>query len=486
MNTAQRIVKNTTSLLVSGIISSLIGLVVIIYLARVLGPGDFGKINFVMAIVIYFTLIANLGLPLLGTREVAKQRDKIKDYLSSILTLRLCLAVLGFGLLLIMTFFLNKPLDIKYLLILYGLGLIPAALLLDWVFQGVERMEYIGAARILAGATFLALVIWFVKNPGQLLLIPCFQVAGNLLAAGVLIFFSVRHFGKPKFRFDLVFWRSLLRQALPIGLALIMTRVFFYIDIVMLGFMKSIEDVGYYSAAYKIIMFLIMAGGAYHDAIFPLMSSYYKTSLDSLTRLLQPTAKLMVTMGLPLAVGGVILAKPLMHLLYGPGYGAGIIALQILIWAVLGNYINSIFAKGLVACGRQIKWTQIMIVVVVVNLILNFILIPPLGIIGAAIATVSAEAIGFPIYYISFSKIVKVDIQSYVPKILVSCVIMASFLYWGLNGLNLNVFTLILAGAAVYFISLYLIRGITKEEIRLARSTVLAKKEGRGNFNAEI
>ncbi len=108
MNTAQRIVKNTFSLLFSSIFAQFISFFVVVYLARILGPGDFGKISFAITITIYFTLIINLGLPLLGTREIARDREKINDYLNNILTMRLCLAALSFGLLLLMTFFLNK------------------------------------------------------------------------------------------------------------------------------------------------------------------------------------------------------------------------------------------------------------------------------------------------------------------------------------------------------------------------------------------
>jgi len=217
MNTAQRIIKNTFSLLFAAIIAQFLGLIAIVYLARILGPEDFGKINFAIAIITYFTLIANLGLPLLGTREIAREREKIADYLNNILTMRLCLAGLSFSLLLLMIYFLNKPVEIKYLIILYGLGLIPSALLLDWLFQGIERMEYIALGRILGGVIYLGFVLWFIKSRDQLLLIPCFSIAGGLFSAGLLFSIFIKNFGKPRLKFDFISWENLLRQALPIG-----------------------------------------------------------------------------------------------------------------------------------------------------------------------------------------------------------------------------------------------------------------------------
>lgn len=476
MNTAQRIAKNTASLLFSGIISQLIGFAAVIYLARVLGPSDFGKINFAIAVVTYFTLIANMGLPLLGTREIARQTDKIKDYIGSILSIRLFLALLGFGLLLLMAFLLNKPLEIKYLLILYGLGLIPSALLLDWAFQGVEKMEYIGLGRILAAIIYVGLVFWFIKSPEQLLLIPCFGFAGGLLAAVILFSIFAKNFGKPVFKIDLVFWKGLLRQSLPIGFSLIMAQIFYNIDTVMLGFIRSDEEVGYYNAAYKIIMLFIFVIGVYHDAIFPVISNYYKTSLDSLKKLLSITQELMVAVAVPLAVGGTILARPIINLLYGTDYNNGIIAFQILIWAVVIIYINTAYSRGLLACKKENWFLAGTIIPAAVNLVSNFILIPPLGLKGAAISTVIAEASGFLVMYIGFKKIFHMPFHNYIVRPLLASSLMLIFLYWGLNSLNLNIVSLLTGGALIYLGLFYLMRGVNREEIALIKSALLGGK----------
>ena len=477
MNTAQRIAKNAVSLLFSGIISQLIGFAAVIYLARVLGPGNFGKITFVIAIVAYFSLIANMGLPLLGTREIAKGRDKTRDYVGNILTLRLCLALLGFGLLLLLALFLNKSIEIKYLILLYGLGLIPSALLLDWVFQGIEKMEYIGLGKTLSIAIYVILVLSFVKSPEQLLLIPCFQVAGSLLAALILFCLSVKTLGKLTFKVDLMLWKNLLRQSLPIGFSLAIAQLFFTIDTVMLGFMRNDEEVGYYNAAYKIIMLFIMAVMAYHDAIFPVISHFHKTSLDSLIKLISGTERLMIAIAMPLAVGGFILARPIIELLYGAGYEGGIIAFQILIWAVFILYINVGYSRGLLACNREKWYLAGAAIPAVINVFANFILIPPFGIIGAATGTVLAQASAFLVIYIGFRRVALVPFHHYIFKPSLASIIMAAFLFWGLDGKNLSLFLLIAGGAFIYGVLFCLMKGITKEDMSLVQNTILANRK---------
>jgi len=466
MNTSQRILRNTLSLLLSGLIAQLLGFFAIIYLAKVLGPADFGKLNFALAIIGYFTLIANLGLPLLGTREIARDLEKIDANLKNILLMRIFLASLSFILLLITVFFLIKPQEMKLLIVLYGLGILSSAFLLDWVFQGVERMEYIGMGRFLGSMIYVGSVLWFVKGHHQLLLVPCFYVVANLSVAVLLISIFTHHFGRPRFRFNFSQCKALFKKALPIGFSIMMLQVVHYIDTVMLGIMKSNEEVGYYSAAYKILMILLTAIWCYQDAVFPVISNYYETSIDLLRNLQSYSTKIMITITLPLAVGGTILAKPIMNLIYGPKYDPAVIALQILIWTVTIGSLHGIYVRGLIACDRQNRRLIIAIVHALTVIVLNLILIPNLGFIGAAISTVSGEFFVIFLSYREFGKIVAVPFHGYILKPLLASSIMALSLYGLQCGENIHLILSIGCGVIVYFISLCLMKGITNEDIR--------------------
>lgn len=473
MTTAQRILKNIASLLFSGIIAQVIAFAAVVYLARILGPGDFGEINFAIAIVSYFTLIADLGLPLLGTREVARDRSNIDYYLGNILTIRLCLAVLGFAFVLLFVTVLNRSLETKLLIILYGIGLFPFSLLLDWVFQGIERMEYIGLGRVAGSVIYTVLVLLFINNSTRLLLIPCFQVASSFFVTGLLIVIYVKACNIPRLNLDFTPWKKFLQQAMPLGISIILIQIIYNIDTIMLGFMKGNMEVGYYNAAYKIILPLIMIGAAYFDAIFPVMSNYYATSLDSLRKLQSYTVKLMVTISLPMAAGGTILAKPIMDLVYGPTYNDGILTFQILIWVPALICLNMIYARGMWACNKQNAYLKIVTGQGVTNIGLNFTLIPSLGIQGAAISTVAAECLGFLFYYRGFNKVVYAPIHNVILKPLIAAIAMAMFLRLGKD---LAVFILIPGGMLIYTIALYFMKGITVADVRLIKCIFGSRK----------
>ena len=402
MNAAQRIVKNTLSLLLSGLVAQLFIFFAMIYLARVLGPGYFGKISFATALIAYFTLVTHLGLPLWGTREIARNRYNIRPYLGNILLLRLSLAALSFVLLLLLMLLLHRPLELKILILLYGTGLFFSALTIDWVFQGIEKMEYVGLGRILSAFTFFGLVILFIKGQRHLFYVPCFQVAGIFFAALALMAVFLKNYGKFRLKLDPRLSKKIFKQALPLGISIILIQIIYSIDIVMLGFMRSDLEVGYYNAAYKIILPLILVGSIYFDAVFPVLSKYHKSSLDSLEKLQSYNAKLMTIAALPLGITGTMLATPIVTTIYGKEYLNSRVAFQILIWAAALIYLNMIYARGMWACNKQNKYLKIVLGQAIINIAFNFLLISPFGIIGAASSTVIAEFAGFFFYQHEF------------------------------------------------------------------------------------
>ncbi len=466
-NAIHVLIKNTLSLLFSGAISVVFSYLTLIYLARVLGAGDFGKLNFALAIAIYFTIIADMGLPLFGARTIARQRSKVKAHMDKIISLRLCLAVVSFILLLLAALLLNQPREVKYLIILYGLGMVPAALLLEWVFQGIEKMEYIGLSRILSRASVFFLVFAFVKGPDQLLLVPCLQFLGNSIAVALLLVVLWRKYGLPQFNLDLSRARKILSAAAPLGAAALMIHVIYNIDTIMLGLMRSDEEVGYYSAACRIIVLLFAPGLAFFDSSFPIISRYYKSSLNSLRQLQYHTVKLVSILAVPLAIGGVLLAAPIIAFLYGKNYQPSAIVLQILIWCVVFWGVNHVYARGLIACDRQNRFLAILVIQVITNLVLNFLLIPSYGVCGAAFATLAAELGGLILYVREFNKIARVPLPGHLLKPLLASLPMAFFLYWGLAKINL--LFLIVGGAAIFLVCLVSIKGVSRQETAMLR-----------------
>jgi len=471
MNTAQRIIKNTLSLLCSGVISQLFGFVAVIYLARVLGPDSFGKINFAMAFLAFVSLLANLGMPLWGAKEIAADQSKMSSITADIVSLRLVLSAVGFIVLIGISLVLNKSSDINALLLLYGLGLFPMALYLDWVFQGIEKMEIIGVGRIVTALANIGLILLLVRGPQQLLWIPVINALAGLLGAILLLIVFKRLRGRFELRIDLQPCRTIIKQSLPLGISMVLIQIIYYLDTILLGFMRSNAEVGMYNAAYKIVLFVIMAGAFYFDAIFPVIAQYYKTSHSAIHKLLSYSARLVAVLAVPMGIGCTLLARPILHLFYGERYEHNAIALQILIWVAVLIYFNMIYARAMWACNQQKAYVKIVAGQALLNVVMNVICIPLLGITGAALSKVAAEMAGLFFYYREFSKIIRVPFMPYIGRPLLACLPMTLFLLAGQYFVTLNIFVLVAGGMIIYCASLYICRGVTRQDALFLRDT---------------
>src|ERR1051326_3761285 len=315
---AARVIRNTGHLIASGVLVQLLGFVSVFYLARILGPADFGLIAFAGTVVTYFWLLADLGVPLSGTQEIARDPARIAaGYVTDVISLRLLLAFVSLALLLLFVIIIPRQADVKILVLLFGITLFPTAALIDWFFQGIEEMNYTALARALSKIIYVVLLFAFVHNSAGLLRIPIFQAVGGTVSTIILFAVYARRFGIAPLSFKFGKWKSILSRALPLGISMVMIQVMYSIDTVLLGFLRTDAEIGYYNAAYRIILFVISVGAVYFDAIFPLASNYFEKSVDSLRVLQRYTTRMIVSVACPMAFGGVVLAEPIMRLFYG-------------------------------------------------------------------------------------------------------------------------------------------------------------------------
>jgi len=471
LNVFQRIVKNMLSLLTAGVLNQFLAILGITYLARVLGPVDFGKINFAFAIASYFLIVSKMGLDVWGNREVARDKHKVQEYASNILGLRICLSLMSYVVLALFVGLLEKPEQTKYLMMFYGFVLFTNAFLLDWIWFALEKMEYVALSQVMGQFCYVGLILLLVKDAARLLWIPWFQVLAGVVTAGLLGTLYVRRFGQVRFSLSQYAWPRLLRQSLPIGLSSIIVALLIYFNLVVLGLMKGDEAVGYYSAAWKITWLLIVLATSFADTIFPVMSQYYGRGTDSLRRLLGYASKAIIAVAVPLAAGGIVLGRSIITLVYGSQYSDAGSAFQILICYAALNYLNMIYARGLWACGKQKTYLIIVSIEALVLLISSLVLVPTMGVVGAAVSILLVETIGIILHYWQLNKVIELSWSNHTIKPGLAAGLMVLFLLAGLR-MELNVIILVGGGVLVYSVFFILLKGVTREDLTFMRSVI--------------
>lgn len=461
MSAARSILKNLLSLIFANILTKALAFLGVAYLARVLGAEGFGKIGFAQAIMVYFLLIVSQGLGTFGAREIAREKTNIKTYADHIVTIRLFFSLISYVLLVVFVLCINQSLEIKRLLLIYGFTLVTFSLTLDWIFQGIEKMEYVALGRIINQIVYVGGLFLLVKNWDQLLRVPAIRIAGTMMGAITLLCIFVKRYGNIKLNYDLNLWKQILKQSIPMGVSFIAIQLYYSFDSVMLGFMKGVTVVGWYNAAYKIVLLFIGFASLFGTTIFPVLSKYYRDSLTKLSKFVFQSSRLSILFGLPIAVGGTILSGQIIRFVYGSAYQPSTLPLQILIWSVFTVYFNCSFAFCLLACDKQKDYMYSVIAGAIVNLIFNFVLIPKYSMLGASIATIVCEIVTLGLILFYSKKIVKAIPGNALLKALGSSTFMGLVLYVLPGNLLIKVFIGILA----YLGAMITLRGIHGEDV---------------------
>ena len=264
--------------------------------------------------------------------------------------------------------------------------------------------------------------------------------------------------------FDLMFWKYLLRESLPLALTVIFTVIYFKIDVVMLSLIRGDNsEIGWYSAAMRLIELMGVLPALIVSALFPIASSLYKDSIDSLKRVFKTSFKYLLIVALPTAVGTLLLSERLIYTIYGKEYIKTIPALKILVFALIFIFVNYILMNILVAIDRQKINAIVAGTCVFVNITLNLCLIPYYGYLGAGAATVITEIVLFALSLYFVTKYVcRVNVIGFLIRPLISVVIMGTFIVLILTKLHLAL--IIFLSALIYFSSLLVLRFFTKDD----------------------
>ncbi|WP_096893810.1 flippase [Candidatus Scalindua japonica] len=391
MSDSSNVAGNFLTLGTGEMVSRVIAFGVTIYLARILGAESYGVIAVAAGVTLYFSKIADFGIEVVGTREIAKFPDSVNHLASAVLSARLTLSVLLTGFTILgAQLFLPEP--EKTIMSLYFFSLIPIAASTKWVHLGLENALPIGLSIIIGEVLTMGIVLCLVQSCDKLWGVPFAQISGELCIAFLLIMALRQRNYKLGFCWDMATALPIFVRALPLLSQAILWLFIYNSDLIFLRFFRDRESVGYYAAAYTLICFLANIGFSYGMSLLPALTRLRSGSAGEKT-LYQTALAHTYAVSLPISVGGCLFASKIINLGFGDGYTNSILALQILIWCIPFSVIRIVPWAGLIARGYQNILLKTVLYSIIVNIVLNVLLIPRYGIIGAAISTVFTECL---------------------------------------------------------------------------------------------
>ncbi|MGL6299114.1 MAG: flippase [Methanobacteriaceae archaeon] len=486
MSLIKSIFKNTGWLFISQIITSVFGFVWTILIARYLGVEDFGILTFAISFTGIFSIFMDVGISTYITREISRDSSSFGKYIRNTIPLKLLLSLLSFlaiiVVLLIMNLFMGYNVLTITVVLIMGMQVFFSSMgyLFIGVFQAYEKMKYQAIGIILNSSILMLGVIACMLLDLGLATVAIMYLMGSLLMAIYLYITLNKQTKIPKLEIDIPFWKKTFKYSLSFGIISLFTQIYFWIDTVMISFLKGEYAVGVYSSAYKFVFVLLTMYNVYMSVVFPYMSKLYQNSTDLLKISYEKSLKYLLLFIVPTAIFTSFYAVDIITLIYGPEYILASSVLQILIWNIVFLFVNGAAAMLLNASGNEFRVAKINGIAATFNVVVNLIMIPYLSYIGASIATVLT---GILICILMNYIILK---ENYTPnkrliediiKIIISSLILLVVLYVVNTGImpgipKISLFLAVPISLIVYFVGIFLTKTLDETDISIIKEIV--------------
>lgn len=473
MNLSSKIAYNTIIQLVGKIISTILGLIALAMMARYLGQAGFGSYITIINFVSFFAVIADLGLTLVTVQMISRPNIDERKVLNNLMGLRLVSIILFLTAAPLVAIFLPYTFAVKIGILIATLSFLFPALnqVLIGLFQKNLRMDKSVIAETVSRIILVIgiyLSIKFNWGLNGMLWATVISAGFNFIAAYLLA--TKFYWLKPAF--DLSFWKEVIKKSWPLAITIVLNLLYLKTDTLILSLIKTPGEVGLYGAAYRIIDVLTTLPFMFAGIILPILTlSWFEERKEYFAAVLQKSFDLMAIFSIPIIAGTLVLAKPLIVLVAGNEFADSGLILKVLIFALVAIFLGCMFAHAVIAINKQREMIKFYIFVSLSAVVLYLIFIPFFSYFGAASITIYSElAIAFFSAYVvwrytSFIPSFKILIKSIIASIAMwaSLIFIPNNFYYSWIGLTLSGFV----AAFVYLISLYLIKGITKKDLKI-------------------
>ena len=389
----QTITKNTFWLFVGQLISRLLRAIIVIYSVRVLSIESWGAFSFSLGVVTFLTIFSDIGINALIIRQSAQEPELKSQYLATAFFCKLgLLAMLITSVLAILPYITKIPeakVIIPILIFVFAFDTLRdlgAAL-----SRAMEKMQIEAGLQIFTNFAIAALGLIFLYNLRTSQSLAIGYALGSFLGLIAASYALRSYYGNLFKNFNKNLIVPIFKTAWPFGLLSIMGIIMLNTDIIMLGWLTTPSDVGYYAAAQKLIQLLYVLPTLISISLFPALARILTKSKEQAAIILGKALTIIIILAIPIALLGVIFADFIINLVFGSAYLPAVNSFRILMLSILIVYPSSLLGQAIFAYDRQKAFIGLVVWSALGNVIFNFLLIPKFGIAGAAIATVIVQ-----------------------------------------------------------------------------------------------
>lgn len=389
--------KNTVLNFIKTFSSIVFPLITFPYVSRVLQPENIGKYNWGNTYVNYFSLLASLGVTTYAIRECSRVRDdkkELSEVSSQIFSINVITTIFAYIILFSVLFLFPNLNPYRRVVLIQSVIILFTTLGADWINSAMEDFAYITIRTVVFQVISLLLMFIFVHKPEDYLI---YAAIGTFSSSGSNIMNMVyrRRFCRIWFTFHTE-WRKHLKPIMLLFVMLVAQTIFSNSDVTMLGLMRTDYETGLYSTASKVYNLLNQLMASILWVVLPRLSNYYADkNYKEINPLLKKSLQLMAMVCLPCLFGVSVLSKEILRLIGGQNYLDAWPSLIILMGSLFFSLIGGSFIGNMIMLPskREIYFVRACIAAAIINIVLNYVLIPLWGANGAAFTTLLAHVI---------------------------------------------------------------------------------------------
>jgi O-antigen/teichoic acid export membrane protein len=388
-----RAASNTAWRASGELLGKLATLVVYAVLAREGGETEVGVLVLALAVCQIATMPVDVGIDRVFVREVVADPSEYPHRFAEVLGVKLALAVPTIVVTLAVSFAYPETVRNSIAILLFAFLLESLMRTLHSVFVALERSDLIARCIVLQRLLAAVLGVGAITAGFGVVGVAAGYAAGVVAGLAWSAVLLRRHVGAPHWRPSIHGWRRRARLSLPFATQDIFTILLFKLDAVVLSILASEAIVGRYGSAYRLLestFFITVALGA---AFSPMFTYLNRDSDPPVNAAFGSSLKLALVLLTPIGVAFACLPEPICRLFFGPGFEGSAEPLRILAPVVVILGVVSLSSSVVVSRNRPSGIVRASGAMVILNLVLNLILIPPWGASGAATAMLVTEAV---------------------------------------------------------------------------------------------
>lgn len=451
-----------------------------------------GAWTFAFAFVSFFSFLNDLGLVTVLTREAARHpKEKQAEHFNAVLTLKIPLTIITVLVTLIALYISHRSFEVQVLVIISSIMLALDAFTQS--FYGIIRAnqnfkyESIGLTIFqVINILIVVILLFFTKN--------IIWLIGAVVAAALFNFFFAFWVVKRKMGIKIKFaWQpSVIKHILTLTpaftMALIINKVYNAADSVLLGFLRGESEVGLYSIPTKAVVALqALIPMAFVITLFPAFSYYFEKSKEKLQEIFEKSVGYLIMVAMPTAFGLYVLIPKILEFIW-PDYADAITTFRIMALALPFAFLAFPTGYFLNACNAAAKTTWSRGVGLVINIVLNILLIPKFGVLGAGIAFAVTNVVQLVLDLIFIRGIVKYQLKHLV-VILLKSIFASIVMNVAMVALfKLNIVLLVVLGVIIYISALLITKPFSQSEWAIITNVFRkkAQQEGPPSLNTGI